>query len=195
MAALRAVVRAGFQAAGKFSQQQQQQQQPHRGFGLSSPLGTVIVERWWKIPLSKEGRPPRMKHRRYRVYRLVEDTKHSPKEPLTLILTQTVEDVGNRCDVVSVDKSLGRNKLLAQDKAVYASPENLKIFAEERQVSSNLWSLPCCLKYTNNRISIYLALNFLGILVVPLQDFIWIPLELEKMLQVLQDIDQGSPNF
>nr|XP_060614079.1 large ribosomal subunit protein bL9m [Anolis sagrei ordinatus] len=132
MAALRAVGRAAFQAARKIPQQQQQQQQ--RGFGLSPPLGTVIVERWWKVPLSKEGREPRMKHRRFRVYRLVEDTKHSPKEPLTLILTQTVEDVGNCCDVVSVDKSFGRNKLLAKDKAVYASPENLKIFEEQRQL-------------------------------------------------------------
>nr|KAF6304857.1 mitochondrial ribosomal protein L9 [Pipistrellus kuhlii] len=63
---------------------------PQRGFSLSHSRGTVIVERWWKVPLAGEGRKPRL-HRRHRVYRLVEDTKHRPKENLELILTQSVE--------------------------------------------------------------------------------------------------------
>ncbi|XP_053134483.1 39S ribosomal protein L9, mitochondrial isoform X2 [Hemicordylus capensis] len=107
---------------------------PHRGLSLSAPLGTVIVERWWKVPLAKEGRQPRMKHRRYKVYRLVEDTKHSPKQPLELILTENVEDVGNRGDIVSVKKWFGRNHLLARNLAVYASPENKKIYEEEKRL-------------------------------------------------------------
>lgn len=48
------------------------------------------MERWWKVPLAGEGRKPRL-HRRHRVYKLVEDTKHRPKENLELILTQSVE--------------------------------------------------------------------------------------------------------
>ena len=52
--------------------------------------GTVIVERGWKVPLAGEGRKPRL-HRRHRVYKLVEDTKHRPKENLELILTQSVD--------------------------------------------------------------------------------------------------------
>lgn len=52
--------------------------------------GTVIVERWWKVPLAGEGRKPRL-HRRHRVYKLAEDTKHRPKDNLELILTQSVE--------------------------------------------------------------------------------------------------------
>ncbi|XP_042294794.1 39S ribosomal protein L9, mitochondrial [Sceloporus undulatus] len=128
-AGLRRAARGVLQAVSPALFQPQQ-----RGLRFSAPLETVIVERWWKVPLSKVGRQPRIKHRRFRVYRLVEDTKHSPKEPLKLILTQTVEGVGNRGDVVSVDKSFGRNKLLAEDKAVYASPENLKIFEEEKQL-------------------------------------------------------------
>lgn len=56
---------------------------------LSGRQGTVIVERWWKVPLAGEGRKPRL-HRRHRVYRLVEDTKHRPKDNLELILTQSV---------------------------------------------------------------------------------------------------------
>lgn len=50
----------------------------------------MIVERWWKVPLAGEGRKPRL-HRRHRIYKLVEDTKHRPKENLELILTQSVE--------------------------------------------------------------------------------------------------------
>lgn len=48
------------------------------------------MERWWQVPLAGEGRRPRL-HRRHRVYKLVEDTKHRPKDNLELILTQSVE--------------------------------------------------------------------------------------------------------
>ncbi|KAJ6652771.1 hypothetical protein lerEdw1_010625 [Lerista edwardsae] len=108
--------------------------QLQRGIGLSAPLATVIVERWWQVPLPKKGRQPRIKHRRFRVYRLVEDTKHRPKEPLELILTETVEDVGNRGELVSVPKRLGRNYLLTKNLAVYASPENRQLFEEENRL-------------------------------------------------------------
>lgn len=54
------------------------------------PQNTVIVERWWQVPLSKIGKPPRLHPRRHRIYKLVEDTKHAPKEKMELILTQTV---------------------------------------------------------------------------------------------------------
>lgn len=37
--------------------------------------------------------------------------------------------------MVSVKKSVGRNKLLPQGLAVYASPENKKMFEEEKKVS------------------------------------------------------------
>ncbi|XP_047406866.1 39S ribosomal protein L9, mitochondrial isoform X2 [Sciurus carolinensis] len=102
-----------------------------RDFSLSHHRGTVIVERWWKVPLAGEGRKPRL-HRRHRVYKLVEDTKHRPKENLELILTQSVEELGVRGELVSVKKSLGRNRLLPQGLAVYASPENKKLFEEEK---------------------------------------------------------------
>uniref|UniRef100_A0A9L0T0U9 Large ribosomal subunit protein bL9m n=1 Tax=Equus caballus TaxID=9796 RepID=A0A9L0T0U9_HORSE len=104
---------------------------PERDFSLSSNRGTVIVERWWKVPLAGEGRNPHL-HRRHRVYKLVEDTKHRPKDNLELILTQSVEGLGVRGDLVSVKKSVGRNQLLPQGLAVYASPENRKLFEEEK---------------------------------------------------------------
>ncbi|KAM3858150.1 large ribosomal subunit protein bL9m [Diretmus argenteus] len=100
-------------------------------FSQTAVKNTVMVERWWQVPLSKEGRPPRLHPRRHRIYKLVEDTKHSPKDKMEVILTQTVANIGGRGDTVLVKKSVGRNKLLAQGLAVYPSPENKQMFAEE----------------------------------------------------------------
>uniref|UniRef100_A0A8C7NKP8 Large ribosomal subunit protein bL9m n=1 Tax=Oncorhynchus mykiss TaxID=8022 RepID=A0A8C7NKP8_ONCMY len=100
-------------------------------FSQTSCKNTVVVERWWQVPLSKEGRPPRLYPRRHRVYKVVEDTKHAPKEKMELILSQTVAKLGGRGDTVFVKKSVGRNNLLAQGLAVYPSPENKAMFAEE----------------------------------------------------------------
>ncbi|XP_078063274.1 large ribosomal subunit protein bL9m [Mustelus asterias] len=105
-----------------------------RGVSGSPARGTVIVERWWQVPLAKEGSPARLHPRRHRVYKLVEDTKLRPKVDLELILTQTVPKLGGRGDTVFVKASLGRNKLLPQGLAVYASPENKAVFEEERRL-------------------------------------------------------------
>ncbi|XP_034748105.1 39S ribosomal protein L9, mitochondrial isoform X2 [Etheostoma cragini] len=102
-----------------------------RTFSLSPAQNTVVVERWWQVPLSKVGSPPRLHPRRHRIYKLVEDIKHAPKEKMELILTQTVPKLGGRGDTVFVRKSVGRNKLLLQGLAVYPSPENKQMFAEE----------------------------------------------------------------
>ncbi|KAM6904064.1 large ribosomal subunit protein bL9m [Lycodopsis pacificus] len=102
-----------------------------RSFSLTATQNTVVVERWWQVPLSKVGSPPRLHPRRHRIYRLVEDTKLAPKEKMELILTQTVPKLGGRGDTVFVKKSVGRNKLLPQSLAVYPSPENKEMFAEE----------------------------------------------------------------
>uniref|UniRef100_A0A1A7WP19 Large ribosomal subunit protein bL9m n=1 Tax=Iconisemion striatum TaxID=60296 RepID=A0A1A7WP19_9TELE len=105
-----------------------------RSFSLSPVQCTVVVERWWQVPLSKEGSPPRLNPRRHRIYKLVEDSKHSPTEKMEVILTQTVPKLGGRGDTVLVKKSVGRNKLLAQGLAVYPSPENKQMFAEEQRL-------------------------------------------------------------
>lgn len=102
-----------------------------RSFSRTPAQSTVVVERWWQVPLSKVGSPPRLHPRRHRIYKLVEDTKHAPKEKMELILTQTVPKLGGRGDTVFVKKSVGRNKLLAQGLAVYPSQENKQMFAEE----------------------------------------------------------------
>lgn len=105
-----------------------------RALSLTQTQNTVIVERWWQVPLSKVGSPPRLHPRRHRIYKLVEDTTHHPKENMELILTQTVPKLGGRGDTVFVKKSVGRNKLLPQGLAVYPSPENRDMFAEEAKL-------------------------------------------------------------
>ncbi|KAM5125305.1 large ribosomal subunit protein bL9m, partial [Mantella aurantiaca] len=94
--------------------------------------GTVIVERWYNVPLAKFGEEPYLHPRRHRIYRLVEDTKHMKKEKMELILTQSVHKLGGRGDTVLVEKAVGRNRLLPQGLAVYPSPENKQMFEEER---------------------------------------------------------------
>lgn len=44
--------------------------------------------------------------------------------------------------MVSVKKHVGRNKLLPQGLAVYASPENKKMFEEEKKVSRREGAAP-----------------------------------------------------
>ncbi|XP_068188889.1 large ribosomal subunit protein bL9m [Antennarius striatus] len=105
--------------------------QPVRSFSLTPAQSTVVVERWWQVPLSKVGSPPRLHPRKHRIYKLVSDTKHTPTEKMELILIQHVPKFGGRGDTVFVKKSIGRNKLLPQGLAVYPSPENKAIFAEE----------------------------------------------------------------
>lgn len=102
-----------------------------RSFSLTPAQNTVVVERWWQVPLSKRGSPPRLHPRRHKIYKFVEDTKQAPQVKMALILTQTVPKLGGRGDTVLVKKSIGRNKLLPQGLAVYPSPENKQIFAEE----------------------------------------------------------------
>ena len=55
-------------------------------------------------------------------------------------------ELGGRGDTVCVKKSVGRNKLLPQGLAVYSSPENKQMFAEEIRVcvSFCLKSLAFC---------------------------------------------------
>lgn len=102
-----------------------------RSLSLTPAQNTVVVERWWQVPLSKVGSPPRLHPRRHRIYKFVEDTKNTSKENMELILSQTVPKLGGRGETVFVKKSVGRNKLLPQGLAVYPSPENKEMFAEE----------------------------------------------------------------
>ncbi|XP_059727158.1 large ribosomal subunit protein bL9m isoform X2 [Haemorhous mexicanus] len=106
-----------------------------RALSLSHGSGSVVVERVWPVPLGRAGAAPRLHPRRHRVYRLLRDGKHLPRGDMELLLSRAVQDLGSRGDVVSVRKSLGRNKLLPQGLAVYPSPENLRLFQQEKELA------------------------------------------------------------
>lgn len=60
-------------------------------------------------------------------------------------------ELGGRGDTVFVKKSVGRNKLLPQGLAVYPSPENKKIFAEELRVCAFVY---VCVEHLNRVVSL-----------------------------------------
>jgi len=93
---------------------------------------TYILKRKWAPQLDKQNRLPKPLKTKNFVYDLVEHVD-SKKEPnLELILTNYVEGIGMKGDVVSVRPHFGRHKLLLQGLAIYASPENLKKFAGQK---------------------------------------------------------------
>ncbi|XP_008330141.1 large ribosomal subunit protein bL9m [Cynoglossus semilaevis] len=102
-----------------------------RSFSRTPAQNTVVVERMWKVNLAKKDREPRLHPRRHRIYKVVEKIQQAPENKMELMLTQTVPKIGGRGDTVVVKKSLGRNKLLPKGLAVYPSPENKEMFAEE----------------------------------------------------------------
>ncbi|KAM6999329.1 large ribosomal subunit protein bL9m isoform 2-T2 [Passerculus sandwichensis] len=104
-----------------------------RALSLSHGPASVVVERVWPVPLGRAGAAPRLHPRRHRVYRVLRDGKHQPRGDMELLLSRAVQDLGSRGDVVRVKKSLGRNKLLPQGLAVYPSPENLRLFQQEKE--------------------------------------------------------------
>uniref|UniRef100_A0A1I7UG66 Large ribosomal subunit protein bL9m n=1 Tax=Caenorhabditis tropicalis TaxID=1561998 RepID=A0A1I7UG66_9PELO len=66
----------------------------------------------------------------YQKYEVVEYETLKPAGPIKVILLQDVEGIGHQFDVVSVDRSLARKDLLLSKKAVYASPFDLKYYAD-----------------------------------------------------------------
>ncbi|XP_022257120.1 39S ribosomal protein L9, mitochondrial-like [Limulus polyphemus] len=87
---------------------------------------TFVLNRRYPIIFSKKGgRPKRFKQKHY-VYDLVENTECRKQGNIKLILTQFVEGLGDRGEVVSVKPLYGRQQLLLPGLAVYASPENLE---------------------------------------------------------------------
>eukprot|EP00057_Strongylocentrotus_purpuratus_P029316 XP_011683790.1 PREDICTED: 39S ribosomal protein L9, mitochondrial isoform X2 [Strongylocentrotus purpuratus] len=88
----------------------------------------VVVRRLFPPPVPKLGEKYTRQKKSHKVYIIEEDTTHRARQKLKLILTEDVPKIGNRGEVVMVDKRIGRNKLIPSGAAVYASPENIKEF-------------------------------------------------------------------
>ncbi|RUS70535.1 hypothetical protein EGW08_021701, partial [Elysia chlorotica] len=94
---------------------------------------TIVMERVFPVPLGKHGGLPGPDevNELHKILRPVERLVY-PQE-MECILTDFVEGVGIRGDLVKVKRSVFHEELYPASLAVYASPENIAEFEEERK--------------------------------------------------------------
>ncbi|XP_059139138.1 large ribosomal subunit protein bL9m-like [Physella acuta] len=94
---------------------------------------TIVMERVIPIPPGKDGGLPNVRdmNELYKILRHVK-TVYYPSQ-MSCILTDFVEGLGIRGDVVKVKRNMFHDQLFPAGLAVYASPQNLKEFEEERK--------------------------------------------------------------
>ncbi|CAE1302069.1 RP-L9 [Acanthosepion pharaonis] len=88
---------------------------------------TVILKRKWPVLFAKEGRVPILKYKN-KVYELEENTCATKLPDIECILTQDIDGIGYKHELVSVKRKLFRKILYPAGMAMYASPENIKEF-------------------------------------------------------------------
>lgn len=96
---------------------------------------TCIVERHEKVPLVAKGVDPRkynLKSRHFH-YKLVECTHTQKWGNIDLLLTDYVEGIGHKGEIVNVTRHVAYYDLLPARLAVYPTEEYLEIFKEERE--------------------------------------------------------------
>lgn len=97
------------------------------------------MKRRWEPHLAKKGHPPRNLKARHFVYDFIEDGNTIKKPDISVILTDYVDGLGYKGDLVTVRPNMAYNKLLLTGLAVYDTPENRVKYntearlAEERQ--------------------------------------------------------------
>lgn len=101
-------------------------------------LYTVIVERHVKIPPLEKDLDPRkftLKSRHYQ-YKFV-DCLHSKKwGNVDLILTDYIEGIGHKGEVVSVPRHVAYYELLPARLAVYPTEEYLEMYKKDREAAA-----------------------------------------------------------
>ncbi|CAG9773923.1 unnamed protein product [Ceutorhynchus assimilis] len=91
---------------------------------------TFILKRKFAPQLHKKGDVPKPLRSRHYIYELVEDTAIQKQEDIKVILTTSVEGLGNFGETVSVKPRYAYNHLLLPGLAVYATPENVEKYKE-----------------------------------------------------------------
>ena len=108
-------------------------------FNLSNRINfyTVIVERYERMPLLKKGVDPRkypLKSRHFD-YKFVE-CKHKQKwGQVELILTDFVEGIGHKGELLNVPRHVAYYDLFPRRLAVYPTEEYLEMYKKEREES------------------------------------------------------------
>jgi large subunit ribosomal protein L9 len=83
--------------------------------------------------LSKKDGPRRILKAKHFIYDLVEDKNIQKKPPLEVVLTQYVEGIGEKGDVVAIPRTQAYNKLLLPGLAVYKTEENMKKYSKDEK--------------------------------------------------------------
>ncbi|KAL4225884.1 54S ribosomal protein L9 [Mactra antiquata] len=95
---------------------------------------TAVFERKHPIQNSSVRKYPLVKKKNY-VYKKINSIPGEYQTTMKCILTTEVEDIGLKGTVVEVPKRLFRNVLYPRGDAVYASPENIKLYEGFKQDS------------------------------------------------------------
>lgn len=90
---------------------------------------TFILKRRWAPRLHKKNEKPHLLRGKHHVYDLVEDRSIKKRPNLEVILTAFVNGIGDRGDIVSLQRTEAYNKLLLPGLAVYNTDENLQKYA------------------------------------------------------------------
>ncbi|XP_029645008.1 39S ribosomal protein L9, mitochondrial [Octopus sinensis] len=89
---------------------------------------TVILKRQWAVPLTNPGDIPHLKDK-HRVFKFVENTDAVKLPDIQCILTDNIDGIGYKNELVTVKRKFFRNVLYPAGLAMYASPENVEKFA------------------------------------------------------------------
>lgn len=99
------------------------------------PGDTYVVERLWQLPPGPDGGRPQREQMNelYKLLKVVDVVKYP--EDMQCILTDFVDGIGIRGDIVTVKREMFHSELFPAGLAVYASPENIEEFEEERKAA------------------------------------------------------------
>ncbi|XP_014228939.1 39S ribosomal protein L9, mitochondrial [Trichogramma pretiosum] len=103
---------------------------------------TIILKRVYPIRLHKKGSGGRRLEKKDFIYKRVDGDKKK-QAPLSIILTQYVEGVGEKGDKVNMKRQKAYTHFLLPGLAVYASPENMKkyyIEQDDEKTNSSLYA-------------------------------------------------------
>ncbi|XP_050590795.1 39S ribosomal protein L9, mitochondrial [Bombus affinis] len=92
---------------------------------------TYILKRKYRVPLHKKyERLPRLTHKHF-IYEFVEHSTQRKQKKIDLVLLESVKNIGEKGQKVSVSSQKAYESLILPKLAVYATPENLKKYVIE----------------------------------------------------------------
>ncbi|GAB1604285.1 39S ribosomal protein L9, mitochondrial-like [Argonauta hians] len=101
---------------------------------------TVIVRRPHAVPLTKPKALPYLKDK-HKIYELIDNENLKKVPDIQCILTEDVDGVGYKNELLYVKRRIFRSKLYPAGLAMYATPENISKYASQREdVVGSQWA-------------------------------------------------------